>query len=363
VGPLLFRASLFVALACGIRLAMPVAEAQSEEVPAFAIDTSWPKPLPNTWAVGPVSGLATDSRDHIWLIHRGETVKQAGRIPAPPVMEFDAAGNIVQTWGGPGAGYEWPQQVHGITIDAKDRVWISGNGDADTHLLVFTRQGKFLRQIGRPGQKGGNDDRANVARATQMRVDAARNEVFVSDGEMNQHHRVIVFDSETGAYKRHWGAYGAKPDDVPAAAAVDRTGPPPKRFGTAVHCLRIDRDGLVYVCDRSNNRIQIFRKDGTFQKEFFVAKDSGAAGTVYDLAFSPDERFIYVGDGGNQKVWIVRRAGLEVVGSFGERGAAAGQFATSLHDLTVDAKGNVYTGEAAAAGRVQKFALKQTRKP
>jgi sugar lactone lactonase YvrE len=343
-------------------MAIPIADAQTPDVPEFAVDTTWPKPLPNRWAVGPVSGIATDFRDHIWILHRIETVRQAGNVPAPPVIEFDAAGNIVQTWGGPGTGYEWPQQVHGITIDAKDRVWISGNGDTDTHLLVFTREGKFLRQIGRPGQKGGNDDRANVARATQMRVDIERREVFVSDGEMNQHHRVIVFDSETGAYKRHWGAYGERPDDVPPATAGDRTASPPKRFGTAVHCLRIDRDGLVYVCDRSNNRIQIFRKDGTFQKEFFVAKDSGAAGTVYDLAFSPDQRFMYVADGGNQKVWIVRRAGLEVVGSFGARGAGAGQFATSLHDLTVDASGNVYTGEAAAAGRVQKFAIK-TRKP
>jgi sugar lactone lactonase YvrE len=192
-----------------------------------------------------------------------------------------------------------------------------------------------------------------------MRLDLGANEVFVSDGESNQHHRVIVFDSETGAFKRHWGAYGAKPDDAAATARADRSGPPSKHFGTAVHCLRVDRDGLVYACDRSNNRVQIFRKDGTFQKEFFVARDSDAAGTVYDLAFSPDHRYLYVADGGNQKVWIFLRDGLRLLGSFGERGAGAGQFATSLHDLTVDSKGNVYTGEAAAGGRVQKFALKR----
>lgn len=350
-------AVLLVALIWSSGSVWPILVAkQATEIPAFAVDTAWPKPLPNNWAVGPVSGIATDSRDHIWIIHRGEGVK--GSTPAPPVIEFDQAGAVVQTWGGPGTGYEWPQQVHGITIDGKERVWISGNGEKDNQILVFTRAGKFLFQIGRAGQNGGNSDTANVARATQMRLDLRTNEVFVSDGESNQHHRVIVFDSETGAYKRHWGAYGAKPDDSAAKATADRSGPPSKHFGTAVHCLRIDRDNLVYACDRSNNRVQIFRKDGTFQKEFFVARDSGAAGTVYDLEFSPDHKYVYVADGGNQKVWIFLRDGLRLLGSFGERGAAAGQFATSLHDLTVDSKGNVYTGEAAAGGRVQKFALR-----
>jgi len=363
--PALICGVVLGALAWSADLAVPTARAQpTHEIPAFEVDVAWPKPLPNNWAIGPVSGIATDAKDHIWLIHRGEAVAQAGRVPAPPVLEFDAAGNVVQSWGGPGNGYEWPEQVHGITVDAKDRVWISGNGEKDSHILAFTRTGKFLRQIGQPGKSGDSNDTANVARATQMRVDLGRNELFVSDGEMNQHHRVIVFDSETGAYKRHWGAYGEKPDDAAAAkAAVTAGGPPARQFGTAVHCLRIDREGLVYVCDRSNNRVQIFRKDGSFQKEFFVARESKAAGTVYDLDFSPDQKFIYVADGGNQKVWILLRNQLRIVGSFGERGAGAGQFATSLHDLTVDSKGNVYTGEAASGGRVQKFAPKQARKP
>lgn len=345
-------------------LVMPIADAQSAgDIPTFEVDAAWPKPLPNNWAVGPVSGIATDTRDHIWIIHRGEAVKEPGRVPAPPVIEFDAAGAVVQTWGGPGAGYDWPQQVHGITIDAKDRVWISGNGEKDTHILVFTRDGKFLRQIGRAGKSSGSNDTANVARATQMRVDLRSNEVFVSDGEQNQNHRVIVFDSETGAYKRHWGAYGERPDDAAAAAPVDAAGPPPRQFGNAVHCLRIDRDDFVYVCDRGNSRFQVFRKDGKFVKEIFVAKTSSGGGAVADLDFSPDQKFLYVADSANQKVWILLREQMRVLGSFGERGPGAGQFATTLHDLTVDSKGHVYTGEAASGGRVQKFALKPARKP
>ena len=348
-----------VALAWSGRQVMPIADAQSaDDVPVFQVDAAWPRPLPNKWAVGPVSGIATDARDHIWIIHRGETVKEAGGVPAPPVIEFDPAGNVVQTWGGPGSGYEWPEQVHGITVDAKDRVWVSGNGERDAHILAFSRTGKFLLQIGRAGHNGGSNDTANLGRATQMRVDPQNNEVFVSDGEMNQNHRVIVFDSETGKYKRHWGAYGEKPDDSAAAARPDRAGPPPRQFGNAVHCVRIDRDGLVYVCDRSNGRFQIFRKDGAFQKEIFIARESPVAAAVGDIDFSPDHKFLYIADSGHQKVWILRRDQLQVVGSFGERGPGAGQFATTLHDLTVDSKGNVYTGEAASAGRVQKFAIK-----
>jgi sugar lactone lactonase YvrE len=346
-----------IAVAWLVLHTVAISAAQSADVaPVFEVESGWPKPLPNKWTVGPVSGIATDGKDHIWIIQRGESVKQAGGVPAPPVIEFDAAGNVVQTWGGPGAGYDWPEQVHGITVDAKDRVWVSGNGENDSHILAFTREGKFLLQIGRPGARGGSNDTANVARATQMRLDPATNELFVSDGEMNQNHRVIVFNAQTGAYKRHWGAYGARPDDSAATGSVDKTGSPPKQFGNAVHCLRIDRDGLVYVCDRSNSRFQIFRKDGSFQKEIFVGT---GAGTVADLDFSPDQKFVYVADGANQKVWILSRSDLRVLGSFGERGTGAGQFATTLHDLTVDSKGNVYTGEAASGGRVQKFALRK----
>lgn len=355
----MMRAAALLAVVLGFAPFMPIAHAQRPgDVPAFDVDPAWPRPLPTNWAVGPVSGISADTRDHIWIIHRGDAVKEAGRVPAPPVIEFDPSGNVVQAWGGPGAGYDWPQQVHGITVDdANGRVWITGNGETDTHILAFTRAGTFVRQIGRPGLSSGSNNTANVARATQVRVDARAREIYVSDGEQNQNHRVIVFDSETGAYKRHWGAFGEKPDD--AAIGTDEAH---MQFGSAVHCVRIDRDGRLYVCDRSNSRFQVFRKDGTYENTVDVPRvRDRTAGTVYDLDFSPDQKFVYVADGANQKVWILRREDMGIVDWFGERGSAPGQFATSLHDLAVDSKGNIYTGEAAAAGRVQKFAQRPRR--
>ncbi len=331
-------------------------------IPTFTVDRSWPGPLPNNWTLGPVSGIGVDRDDHIVLVQRAESdsIKQAGGAPAPHVVEFDRSGAFVRAWGGPppaGSAYSWMEQVHGLTIDYKDRVWISGNGDRDAHLLLFSRTGQFLNQIGTPGRKNGSNDTSTLGAATQMRFDPQAGEVFVADGEQNRNHRVIVLDAETGAYKRHWGAYGRRPDDAAAAATVAADGPPPQQFGSAVHCLRIARDGLVYVCDRSNNRFQIFRKDGTFVREVFVAAQTRGAGSVWEIEFSPDQSYLYVADGTNAKIWILRRDTYEVVGSFGGPGREPGRFATSLHDMIVDSKGNLYTGEAAAAGRVQKFTL------
>jgi DNA-binding beta-propeller fold protein YncE len=304
-----------------------------------------------------VSGIAVDGRDHVLIVHRVDPANKGAGPEMPPVLQFDATGAFVRGWGGPGKGHPWFEQVHGLSIDDKDRVWISGNGAPDTFVLSFSRTGSLIRQIGQAGPSTGSNDTARVDRATQMRFDSDRQEVFISDGEGNKHHRVIVFDSETGAYKRHWGAYGAKPDDSAVTAKFDPNGPVPKQFGSAVHCVKISRDGFVYVCDRSNNRFQVFRKDGTFVREVFVAKETGGAGTVWDIDFSPDQTFMYVADGTNQKIWIVRRETLTVEGSFGGRGKTPGLFATPLHDMIVDRHGNIYTGEAATAGRIQKFKL------
>ncbi len=345
--------------------------------PVFQVDPSWPKPLPNHWILGAVVGVAVDSRDHIWITHRPSTLQpnETRSIwrAAPPVIEFDADGTVLSSWGGPGAGYEWPQLEHGIYIDDHDQVWLGGGGDKDAQILKFTRDGKFLMQIGRHGRGGGSNDRINLGAAADMVVDRDANELYVADGYVN--HRVIVFDAATGAYKRHWGAYGKVPDDAyftragehlpgPFSGAVqhenkpsqyDPSGPPSPQF-RIVHSVRISRDGLVYVCDRTNDRIQVFRKDGTFVQEAFIAKETFGSGSVWDIGFSvdPEQTFLFVPDGTNQLIYIVDRRTLAVVSSFGGAGHWAGQF-YGAHNIAVDSKGNLFITETYEGKRVQKF--------
>jgi DNA-binding beta-propeller fold protein YncE len=353
------------------------AQAPSISVPTFRVDPAWPKPLPNHWIVGAVAGVAVDARDHVWITHRPSTLQpnETRSIwrAAPPVLEFDQDGALVSSWGGPGAGYEWPQLEHGIYVDDQDNVWLGGGGDKDAQILKFTRQGRFLMQIGHQGQGRGSNDTVNLGAAASMTVDAAANELYVADGYVN--HRVIVFDTRTGAYKRHWGAYGKQPDDTyfqtlgeklpgPFSGAVqnenkpsqfDPAGPPPPQF-RIVHAVRISRDGLVYVCDRTNNRLQVFHKDGTFVQEMFIAKNTFGSGSVWDLGFSidPQQTFAIVIDGTNQQVYVLLRKTLEVMSTFGGAGHWAGQF-YGAHNLAVDSKGNLFITETYEGKRVQRF--------
>jgi DNA-binding beta-propeller fold protein YncE len=352
-------------------------------VPAYEVDPTWPRPLPNHWIVGAVVGVAVDARDHIWITHRPSTLQpnetRSFWRAAPPVLEFDQEGNLVSSWGGPGAGYEWPQLEHGIYVDDRDHVWLGGGGEKDAQILEFTRQGRFVKQIGRQGQGRGSNDTQNLGAAAHMVVDREANELYVADGYVN--HRVIVFDAATGAYKRHWGAYGKKPDDSyftnagetlpgPFSGRVqnenrpsqyDPNGPPPPQF-RIVHAVRISRDGLVYVCDRTNDRLQVFRKDGTFVQEGFIAKETFGSGSVWDVGFSidPEQTFLIVIDGTNQQVYILRRKSLEVVSTFGGAGHWAGQF-YGAHNLAIDSQGNLFITETYEGKRVQKFAYRGLR--
>jgi DNA-binding beta-propeller fold protein YncE len=347
------------------------------QVPMFHVDPFWPKPLPNHWLVGAVVGVAVDAHDHVWITHRPSTLQpnETRSIwrAAPPVLEFDQDGTLLSSWGGPGPGYEWPQLEHGIYIDEADNVWLGAGGDRDAHILKFTRQGKFLMQIGHQGRGRGSNDTANLGAAANMVVDAAANEVYVADGYVN--HRIIVFDATTGAYKRHWGAYGRRPDDsyftasgehlpAPFSGAVQHEnkpsqyepdGPPPPQF-RIVHAVRISHDGLVYVCDRTNDRIQVFRKDGTFVKEAFIAKETFGSGSVWDIGFStdPQQAFLFVPDGTNQQVYVVDRQTLQVVSTFGGAGHWAGQF-YGAHNLAVNSTGDLFITETYEGKRVQKF--------
>lgn len=364
--------ALLIVLGVAERMLERTAAAQGakkgQEAPVFQVDPFWPKPLPNAWALGTVIGVSVDAQDHIWILHRpnslAATQKYASTNPpsaecckaAPPVLEFDEAGNLLKSWGGPGPGYEWPDSEHGLYVDYKNNIWIGANGPKDAQVLKFAADGKFLMQIGHRGQWGGSNDTANFGQATNFAVDPSTNELYVSDGYVN--HRVIVFDNDTGKYKRHWGAYGNRPDDAKQTPYVANQ-PPAKQFSSTVHCVAIDKDGLVYVCDRTNDRFQVFRKDGTFVKEVFVAPNTTANGTVCDITFSkdPEQRFVYVSDLSNEHLVILDRKTLTVVKQFGSGGRQAGQF-DAIHSIAVDSKGNLFTGETFTGQRVQKFLYK-----
>ena len=366
-------------------------EAAGVQAPRFEVDPMWPKPLPNHWLLGMTIGVSVDAQDHIWIIHRGGSLERmenylAANPPAseccmaaPPVLEFDEEGNLIGHWGGPGQGYDWPVSNHGITVDYKGNVWIGGNGRGaqvapptqaaaanesqpgggpfnDNMVLKFTQDGKFLMQIGHPGQSKGSNDLENLKGPAKMFIDKDANELYVADGYGN--HRVIVFDADTGKYKRHWGAYGHKPDDT-SLGPYNPDAPPAQQFRNPVHCTELANDGLLYVCDRVNDRIQVFKKDGTFVKEAIIAKRTLGDGSVWDIAFSkdPQQKYIFLADGSNEKVYIMLRDTLEILTSFGDGGRQPGEF-YAVHSIATDSKGNIFTTETYRGQRVQKFAYK-----
>jgi DNA-binding beta-propeller fold protein YncE len=362
--------------------------AATVQAPRFEVDPMWPKPLPNHWVIGNAIGVSADAQDHIWIIHRAGSL-EAKEIyatanppaaecctPAPPVLEFDQAGNLIASWGGPGQGYEWPDSNHGITVDYKGNVWIGGNGRGpapagaapsegaprgpapfnDNMVLKFTQSGKFLMQIGHAGKSKGSNDVDNLKGPAKMFVDPKTDELYVADGYGN--HRVIVFDAETGKYKRHWGAYGNKPDDT-NLGPYKPDDPPAQQFRNPVHCAQLSNDNLLYVCDRPNDRIQVFKPDGTFVKEVFIAKNTRGDGSVWDIAFSkdPQQKYIFLADGANEKIYVMLRDTLEILTSFGDGGRQPGQF-YAVHSIAADSKGNIYTTETYRGQRVQKFVYK-----
>jgi DNA-binding beta-propeller fold protein YncE len=374
-------------------------EAATNRAPSFEVDPLWPKPMPNGWSLGQTIGVAVDAQDHVWIVHRQDTL-EANEVhattnppiakccaPAPPVLAFDQQGTLVAHWGGKGQGYDWPVSNHGITIDYKGNVWIGGNGRGqapgaargqgggrgqaandesqvggtqgyfnDSMVLKFTQSGSFLMQIGKPGQSKGSNDVENLRLPAKTFVDKMANEVYVADGYGN--HRVIVYDAETGKYKRHWGAYGNKPDDV-ALGPYDPKAPPAQQFRNPVHCADLSNDRLLYVCDRANDRIQVFKTDGTFVKEAFINKETLGSGSVWDITFSrdPQQTYLYVADGENRRVHILDRNSLELLTSFGEGGRQPGMF-YGVHSIATDSKGNLYTTETYRGQRLQKFVFK-----
>jgi DNA-binding beta-propeller fold protein YncE len=391
------------------------AEAQMKagQVPIFEVDPFWPKTMPNNWVFGMTIGLGVDEKDQVWIIHRGNdpgnldntefahppanpagrggggaaAAPAAGRgqaggtggtytpgpvrvseccDPAPPVVAFDQAGNVVHSWGGPKLHPDWPESNHGIVVDHKGIVWIGGNGGPDSHILKFTREGKFVGMIGKNEARmvdgkpvANSNDPENFGRVAKIFIDPKANEAYVADGYFNK--RVAVVDMDSGKIKRYWGAYGNKPDDSP----MPRYDPKlpltqqAQQFRTPVHCADLSNDGFVYVCDRPNDRIQVFTKEGKFVKEKALFPETLSDGSVWDVAFSrdPQQRFLYVADGANEHVYVLDRNSLEVVSQFGTGGRQPGQF-RGAHSIATDSKGNIYVTETYTGKRVQKFVFK-----
>jgi hypothetical protein len=342
--------------------------ARVSALPAFEFDVSWPKELPNNWIVGNVVGVAIDSKDNVWVAQRPNS--QAGAEKTPPVIGFDPAGSVIQTIGPPGGpGYEWGNQVHGLYVDHQDNVWVGFGGGlpynpkekttyGNAHFLKFTQQGKFLLQIGEFGMGlEGSNNTKYLGQPTDVWVDPKTNEAYISDGYTNR--RVIVVDANTGAYKRHWGAFGKVPDDT-VNNKFDPSGPPPPQFNTP-HCVHGTNDGLIYVCDRGNQRIQVFKQDGTFVKDAILKASDGSRLAPWDIALSrePRQSLLFVVDGGSHKVYTVQRDSMEVVSVFGRRGRWAGQF-ESPHNIAIDSKGNLFVAETLDGRRIQKFVPRAT---
>lgn len=333
----------------------------SSQAPQYKVDPYWPKTLPNNWILGQVAGVATDKNDHIWIIHRPLTITDDEKgatlnpkrskccIPAPPVLEFDKKGNLLQAWGGPGTGYNWPKNEHGIYVDPNGYVWVGGNDQTDHMILKFTKEGKFLLQIGSPGASLGSNDSSQLGRPAHMNVDPIANEVYVADGYLNK--RVIVFDSNTGAYKRHWGAYGNMPSDE----KMVNFNPTSPQFANPVHCVRLMKDNTVFVCDRANNRIQVFEKSGKFIREMAFEIDTKGSGSVWDLIpADANQKYILIADGTNNEITLMERDTGKKLNSFGRSGRNAGEFHW-VHNIAVDSEGSVYTTEVDTGKRAQKF--------
>ena len=355
------------------------------QAPRFEVDPLWPKPLPNHWILGSTIGVWVDTDDHVWIIHRStatlgnnektlETKQGECCAGAPPILEFDQEGNLLRHWGGPGQGYEWPDSNHGIFIDYKGNVWVGGNGGPDSHILKFTKDGKFLLQVGKKGARrkegaaqgnqegqvagfvGGSNDQVSFGRVAKIFVDAKENEAYIADGYLNK--RVAVLDADTGKMKRYWGAYGNKPDDTPLPP-YNPANPPAQQFYNPVHCADMSVDRLIYVCDRVGDRLQVFTPEGKFVKEQWYEKNTLNAGSVWDIAFSKDaqQRYIFMADGVNEKVKIIDRQTLEELTTFGDGGRYPGQF-YGVHSIAIDSKGNLYTTETYEGKRIQRFLYK-----
>ena len=333
--------------------------------PAFRVDPYWPRPLPNNWMLGQVGGISIDAQDNIWVFQRPRSLTDDEKgaaldpprskccVPAPSVLVLNQSGDVVKSWGGPGEniGYDWPLQEHGILVDNKGFVWLSGNGNGDNMVLKFSTDGKFVKQIGKSGPLTSSIDLSQFGMVAALEIDPRANEIYAADGYGN--HRVAVLDGDSGEIKRIWGAYGRPPTDENLPAY----NPESPQFANPVHCIALAKDGLVYVCDRTNNRVQVFRKDGTFVQQFVFNKTTRGPGSAWGLTFSPldkKQKYFVLVDGTNNVIETIRRDDGTIARSYGRPGRNAGEFHW-VHAAKFDSRGNLYTGEVDTGKRLQKW--------
>lgn len=354
---------------CALSVTLP-SMTPAAEPPNFTSVADWPKPLPNGWTLGGIAGIAIDDQGHVWVNHfvgqagADTAVAQTGgskpQPKAPTVLEFDSAGELVSSWGGPGQGYDWPTYPHGLFLDHQGYIWLAGNHQSDGQVLKFTRDGKFVLQIGAPGGAANAANTTRLSRPANLLVEPKKNELYVADGYGNR--RIIVFDAETGKFKRMWGAYGKAPVDARPDALdnfqhndpYDPEGPVPEHFNSPIHCVVLAKDGLVYACDRTNNRVQVFDTNGRFVREFFFDRVKPTGGLITDVALWPDRRqsYLFAADSNGRQVLLVDRETGDILRRIGKPGTGPGEIEL-LHVIAMDRQGNLYTGDAAK--RLQKW--------
>jgi DNA-binding beta-propeller fold protein YncE len=351
-------ANLMAALLISGASAQPAATTRP---PVFSVEPQWPT-VPNDWVLGEVTSIAAASDGHVWVLHRPRSIPEAQRArSAPPVLEFDASGMLLTSWGGPSDDYDWPEREHGIWVDAQGYVWISGNGgwprpaadgSTDDMILKFTHDGKLVMQIGKRGRSQGNSDTINLHQPADLFVHEPTNELYVADGYGNR--RVIVFDASSGAFKRMWGAFGNEPADTPTPANADPATAP--QFNL-VHAIKVSNDGIVYVADRGNRRVQWFTTDGEYISQFVIEGDAPPAPAGFSFSPDPEQRFLFIVESANARVLIYDRKSMSQVGVFGSRSAEPGGMDIA-HHIAVDSEGNLYTAEIVNNRRAQKFVVR-----
>ena len=362
------KASRFAVLALGVLIsfgviAVPPLAAQTTrevKVPEFKVDPYWPKPLPDRWETGQLGGVCVDSKNDVWVVNRRNLTKKQllAANQAPPIIEFDPAGKVIESFGNPNTV---PNGIHGCTAGPHGNIYVAGMKDGI--IQKYSPTGKLLLQIGTRGVvdtstgnlmgRALNSGHDSFFKPAAIAIDPTNGDIYVADGYGNS--RIAVFNKE-GHFLRQWGRPGSLAQEKAGVGGV---------FALVVHCVNIGNDGLVYVCDRQGDRIEVFTKQGHFVRNIFIHTwingPTGLPdwqGTAWWIGFSPDpaQKYMYVADGRNEQVHILDRATGQILASFGRGGHQLGEF-THCHTLAVDSEGNIYVAETGTGERIQKFSL------